>query len=259
MNPFETHGAISWHEYLAADIPLALNFYSELLGWTTSDMPTTDGEVYKLLHSGSKRVGGLMACPPGVPPCWTYYVTVSDIQKLLGENELDLIVPLQDTPVGPFAGFRDPQGASLFVIQYHDGNEEDEQTITSTQEAFLTHGAFAWFELQTADPKAAADWYSKLFGWTIDEQQMPGGNYWVISVGDTQIGGIMESVDPNVPSNWNSYVTVDDVDAIQAKAAELGATITAPAFDVPEVGRLLHISNPAGAALAFATWLPMPE
>ena len=106
---------------------------------------------------------------------------------------------------------------------------------------------------------AAADWYSKLFGWTVTEQQMPGGNYWVISVGDAQIGGIMESVDPSIPPNWNCYVTVDDVDAVQAKAAELGGTITVPAFDVPEVGRLLHINNPVGPALAFATWLPMPE
>ena len=115
-----------------------------------------DGEMYKLLYSGSKRVGGLMACPPGVPPCWTYYVTVNDIQKLLDENDLNLIVPLSDTMVGPFAAFLDPQGAYLSVIQYHDGGEEDDQTITSTYEAFLTHGAFAWFELQTADPSCGS-------------------------------------------------------------------------------------------------------
>lgn len=260
MNPFQTHGAFSWHEYLASDVPSALKFYSELLGWTTSDMPLPDGEMYKLLYSGSKRIGGLMACPPsGAPPCWTYYVTVNDIQKLLGETELNLIVPLGDTMVGPFAGFLDPQGAYLSVIQYHDGGEQDDKSITNNQEAFLTHGAFSWFELQTADPIDATDWYSKLFGWTVTEQHMEAGKYWVISAEGTQIGGIMESVDPNIPSHWNCYVTVDDVDAVQAKAAELGATITAPAFDVPEVGRLLHICDPAGVALAFATWLPFPE
>ena len=259
MNPFQTHGAISWHEYLAADVPSALKFYTELLGWGTSDMPLPDDEIYTLLHSKSKHVGGLMACPPGVPACWTYYVTVSDIQKLLEENELNLVVPLNDTMVGPFAGFLDPEGAYMSVIQYHDGNEQGDEAIADTQEAFLTHGAFSWFELQAADPKAAADWYSKLFGWTITEAQMPGGSYYVISVEGVKIGGIMKHVAPNIPSHWNCYVTVEDVDAVQAKAAELGATITAPAFDLPEVGRLLHICDPAGAALAFATWLPQHE
>jgi len=56
MNPFQTHGAISWHEYLAADVPSALKFYTELLGWTTTDLPVAENEVYTLLYSKSKRV-----------------------------------------------------------------------------------------------------------------------------------------------------------------------------------------------------------
>ncbi len=57
-----------------------------------------------------------------------------------------------------------------------------------------------------------------------------------------------------IPSHWTGYVTVDDVDAIETTARALGATITAPAFDLPGVGRLMHLLDPAGATLAFAQW-----
>ncbi len=257
MNPLQTHGAVSWHEYLASDVSSALKFYTELLGWTTTDLPVAENEVYTLLYSKSKRVGGLRASLPDIPVSWIYYVTVHGIRKLLEENELNLIVPLEESEGWPSAaGFLDPEGAYLSVIQYHDGNEQDDASITDIQDAFLTHGAFSWMELQAADPKTAADWYGKLFDWAITEEHMPTGSYYVISVEGIKIGGIMKCVDPNIPPHWNCYVTVDDVDAVQAKAAELGATITAPAFDLPEVGRLLHICDPTGASLAFATWLP---
>ncbi len=260
MNPFQTHGAFSWHEHLADDVPSAVQFYTQLLGLITSEMPMPDGNEYTILQSNGKHLAGLMACPPDTPPCWTYYVTVQDIQKLLADNELNMIVPLmENSTVGTFGGFLDPQGAYLAIIQYHDAHEADEHAIASTHEALTTHGAFSWFELQTPDPKAAADWYSSLFGWSITKIETP-STYYIASVNDTEFGGIMEPVAPGIPPHWNCYITVNDVDAVQAKAAELGATITAPAFDLPNVGRLLHICDPAGVAIAFATWAPQtPE
>jgi len=43
---------------------------------------------------------------------------------------------------------------------------------------------------------------------------------------------------------------------VQSKVVELGGTILAPAFDLPEIGRLLYTLDPAGLPLAFGTWLP---
>ncbi|MCY4159507.1 MAG: VOC family protein [Bacteroidetes bacterium] len=255
MNPFQTHGAFSWQEYLASDISPALDYYTQLLGLTISEMPMPDG-TYTMLHSNSKRVAGFMACPPGVPPCWTYYVTVHDIYRLLEENELNLIVPLQEIPmIGSFAGFLDPYGAYLAVIQYNESSESDEEAIASSQEALTTHGAFSWFELHTSEPKAAADWYSKLFGWSIRKIETP-SDYYIFSANGTEIGGIMALTDPEISPHWSCIVTVDDVDAVQSKATELGGAILVPAFDLPEVGRLLYTLDPIGIPLAFGTWVP---
>ncbi len=258
MNPFQSHGAFSWQEYLANDVPSALNFYTQLLGLSTSEMPMPDG-MYTMLCNDSKHLAGLMACPPDTPPCWSYYVTVQSIQKLLEENNLNLIVPLNDIMVGSFAGFLDPHGAYLSVIQYHAPHQGDEQSITRYQDTFTIHGAFSWFELQTHDPIAAGDWYSQLFGWSISELATPQGIYYMISVDDVNVGGIMESTDPNASPHWSCIVTVDDVDAVQAKASDLGATILAPSFDLDGVGRLLYILDPSGVPLSFATWLPLPS
>ena len=39
-----------------------------------------------------------------------------------------------------------------------------------------------------------------------------------------------------VPPHWNSYVSVDDIDATVAKVAPAGGTVIAPPFDVSTRG-----------------------
>ncbi len=58
---------------------------------------------------------------------------------------------------------------------------------------------------------------------------------------------------PNaMPDAWGAYVSVDDVDAAAARAAELGGTVVAPPFDVMAAGRMAVIQDPQGAA--FSLW-----
>ena len=252
MNPFATHGVISWSEYLAADLPRALAFYQELLGWSVEEMPMQSGDPYHVLVAGSHQTGGIMACPPGVPPCWTYYVTVHGVREWLKRNDLNILVPLTDTPVGPFLGFVDPQGAFLQAIQYAEPQDSGE--VPDVAAAYGTHGAVAWFELRTSDPAAAAEWYSDLFGWTVKEEQYALGPYITVSVDGTGIAGISQ-LPPGVEHpHWSAYVTVDDIDALETKARALGATIHAPPVDLPGVGRIMHIADPAGVTLSFAQW-----
>ena len=57
-----------------------------------------------------------------------------------------------------------------------------------------------------------------------------------------------------MPPAWNSYITVADADATAAKAAELGASVHAPPFDVMDAGRMAVIQDPQGAW--FLIWQP---
>ena len=115
-----------------------------------------------------------------------------------------------------------------------------------------THGAFSWSELTTGDPAAAADFYSRLFGWTIRETGPEMGGYRVASIGSDGIAGIM-AAPPQAqggPPAWGVYVTVNNVDETLATARRLGATICMEPMDVPGVGRMAMFSDPQGATLS---------
>ena len=64
------------------------------------------------------------------------------------------------------------------------------------------------------------------------------------------VAGLGERQDEGMPPHWNCYVTVEDADASAARAAELGATMLAPPFDVFDAGRMAAFADPQGAVLS---------
>lgn len=111
----------------------------------------------------------------------------------------------------------------------------------------ITHGAISWSELMTADPEAAVRFYGAVLGWKDDVMPMPQGNYHVQMLDDRPVGGIMALPEPDVPTVWVYYMTVDDVDAVASRAVELGGKIEVPAMDIPSVGRFCGLLDPQGA------------
>jgi hypothetical protein len=86
---------------------------------------------------------------------------------------------------------------------------------------------------------------------------MPGGGtYWLAAMGDQPVAGIFDISGPeytDVPESWMAYLAVDDVDARVKKAVAAGAKVMKPAFDVPEVGRIVILMEPGGAAIGWIT------
>jgi uncharacterized protein len=118
---------------------------------------------------------------------------------------------------------------------------------------YETHGAFSWSELMTSDPKAACDFYGKLFGWTVETSDMGSGPYHVVKVGDASIGGIMgkpPGAPADMPSMWGCYVTVTNVDQTLIAVKKLGGSVLMEPMDVKTVGRMAVIRDPQGAALS---------
>jgi predicted enzyme related to lactoylglutathione lyase len=63
-------------------------------------------------------------------------------------------------------------------------------------------------------------------------------------------GGVMKSP-PGVPhSFWLPYVHVDNTDALCEKAKRLGANVTVPPTDIPNVGRFACWMDPQQASIA---------
>jgi len=113
---------------------------------------------------------------------------------------------------------------------------------------------FVHVELHTKDLAKAKAFYSKLFGWQLQDMPMPGGGgtYTMIGVGEGVGGGMMANAD--APPHWLAYVSVDDIAAATKRAKELGATILQDVLEVGEYGTMSIIRDPTGATLAL--WKP---
>jgi len=117
---------------------------------------------------------------------------------------------------------------------------------------------FVHVELHTNDLARAKDFYSRLFGWKLQDMPMPGGgSYTMIDVGGGTGGGMMVNQAPGTPPHWMSYVGVDDIQAATRKAKDLGAKVVADVMDVGEYGSMSVITDPTGATIAM--WQARPH
>ena len=120
-----------------------------------------------------------------------------------------------------------------------------------------TPGTFSWADLSTTDQAAAKEFYAGLFGWEADDLPVGDGmTYSMQRIGGKSVAAIsqqpQQQADAGVPAMWNSYVTVASADDAAARAAELGATVHAPPFDVMDAGRMAVVQDPQGAF--FMVW-----
>ena len=112
------------------------------------------------------------------------------------------------------------------------------------------HGTFSWIDLSTGDHDGAKRFYGELFGWELED--MPAGDdmtYSMARIDGKDVAAVFKG-DGTLPVHWNSYVTVDDVDAMPEKVKGAGGTVLSEPFDVMEtVGRMCVIQDPTGAFL----------
>jgi predicted enzyme related to lactoylglutathione lyase len=121
------------------------------------------------------------------------------------------------------------------------------------------NGLFSWTDIGLPDPAAGRDFYTALFGWDAEDQFDPDGNYiyTMFSKGGKSVaglGGLPPGGDggEGPPPMWQSYVTVDDVDATIAAATRHGGSVIMPAMDVMTSGRMAILADPTGGV--FSLW-----
>ena len=113
---------------------------------------------------------------------------------------------------------------------------------------------FVHVELNTTDPDKARAFYTALFDWKLQDMPMPQGTYTTIDVGGGTGGGMLQQMIPGAASDWMPYMLVDDIAASTEKARSLGATVMKDVTEVPGMGWLSIITDPAGAI--FGLWKP---
>lgn len=112
-------------------------------------------------------------------------------------------------------------------------------------------GDHVWYELLTSDVEAAQRFYADVLGWTYADSGVPDMDYRIISAGAHPIGGAMQ-ITPEMAGEgarpiWLGYVTVADIDATIADVRSRGGKVLMEPMDIPMVGRIAMVTDPAGA------------
>lgn len=252
-------GSFCWYDCATRDVAAARVFYNELFGWTGEDQPLVGDEegFYTTFFRGAEKIAGLyeMKGPEfeGVPPHWTTYVWVDDVDdaaaKAKGLGGRLLAEPFDIPDVGRMAVVMDPQGA---VIQLYKGHEHEGTQVTDS-----SPGSFCWSELVTSDTNGAAGFYTELIGWkTVVEKMASGMIYTIFQNDDRGVGGMMKMEGEQwkgIPPHWMNYVSVVHVDKTAAAATALEGKVLVAPTDIPDIGRFAVIEDPTGAALSVIT------
>jgi predicted enzyme related to lactoylglutathione lyase len=238
-----------------ADQNAAKKFYTDVFGWTVFDAPMGPDAFYTMFKLDGRDVAAAYSLnkdqqEQGVPSHWMLYIATDNVDESARRaTELGatiVVQPFDVMDVGRMAVVRDPAGAmfSLWQANKHSG-------IGTKNE----DGAFCWADLNVPDQKAAANFYSQLFGWQLLPGEHDTSGYLHIKNGEEFIGGVptAEQRDPNAPPHWAIYFQAADCDNTVNKAKQAGARVYAGPLTLENVGRFAVVSDPQGAVFSVFT------
>lgn len=247
-------GSFCWVELGTTDQQAAKQFYGQLFGWAADDMPMGPDEFYTMFKLNGRDVGAAYKLRPEqvqmqVPPHWMLYIAVASVDasaKRAGELGGTVIVPPFDiVTAGRMTVVQDPTGPifSLWEAKEHHGIQVQQE-----------EGALCWADLLTKDRDRAAEFYSQLFGWTIEkEDESHQHGYYHIRNGDEYMGGMPapSQLLPGTTPHWSIYFQTADCEKKTAKAQSLGAKTLAANVKHENVGTLSIVADPQAATFCL--------
>ncbi|MFV2054173.1 VOC family protein [Aliiroseovarius sp. YM-037] len=116
-----TPGSAGWIGHAGPDSAKAKAFYSDVLGWTITELPMQDGSSYSAIAVNDTPIGGFSPMPED-SGSWTIFFTVEDVDartKAAEKAGATVIAGPMDMPgVGRMTTLLDPQGARFAIITY---------------------------------------------------------------------------------------------------------------------------------------------
>lgn len=244
-------GTPCWIDLGTPDQDAAAAFYGALFGWSVvedDNAERTGG--YRVATLRDKAIGGVMKLmEEGQPPAWSSYICVADADETAAKAKeaggTIVFEPMSVLDYGRMAFLSDPTGAMIGIWQ--PGKNVGAGLVNEP-------GALAWNELNTRDPAAAKEFYGAVFGWTFEDEGMPGGGtYTTILLNGNRVGGILDiaarGVPEEVPAHWQVYFATEDTDATVEQTKANGGGVMVEPFEVP-VGRIAILHDPHGASFA---------
>ncbi|MFJ3309872.1 VOC family protein [Streptomyces sp. NPDC086549] len=235
-------GGPCWTELGTTDLEGAKRFYTELFGWRPETDPREEAGNYTVAHLGDAAVAALTPLYQFQPVAWNVSFAVADADATARTVEeaggTVILGPLDVFDVGRFAVALDPTGAAFHLWQA--------RTFPGAG-LFNAPGSLGWVELATRETDRARDFYTTVFGWTVNASQW----YTQWGIGGEDFGGMADMGDrfpPEVPPHWMPYFAVADVDATAQVAVAAGGSVLMEPMSMGDVRRIAVLRDPQGAA-----------
>jgi predicted enzyme related to lactoylglutathione lyase len=108
------------------------------------------------------------------------------------------------------------------------------------------NGTFCWVDLGTPDVEGSRRFYSELLGWATEDVDTPDGTYTIARIDGKDVAG-MHAHEAGDVHNWDSYISVDDLDTTLERVVELGGRVTSGPHEIPESAWMAVIADGGGA------------
>jgi predicted enzyme related to lactoylglutathione lyase len=245
----------AWVDLSSHDAGASRDFYAKVFGWNVEVNPDPQYGGYALARLGDQDAAGIgPAMDPNAPTAWNIYIGTSDIDALAERAKSAggtvVMAPFDVGDQGKMAVFQDPAGA--FISAWQGSRMGGFQTDAPN--------SYGWAELNARGVEKVLPFYTSVFGWATRTSEMGEGQapYTEFLLDGESVAGAWEMnsmVPAEVPSYWQVYFAVDDVDASFRKAIDAGAReLTAPQ-DFPG-GRFAIVSDPQGASVGLLKTTP---
>lgn len=254
-------GKFIWHD-LISDTPAASrDFYSQLLGWSFSRLPTSIADYWVISHAGIP-IGGMvdqasLSTERDVSQ-WVSLLSVDSAQqardRVVAAGGTVLREPVSLGRRGTVAVFADAQGGIFASLETLAGDPDDSSGLAP-------EGSFFWHELWTGQVDAAASFYAALSG--LDIEALPGMSvdrgveFRVLRDEGKVRAGIRSLPLTDMPTMWMPYLRVASESRLRIlleRVTALGGQVLVPAIARPAGGFVAVIAGPSGAPVALQSW-----
>ncbi len=237
------HGVPSWVDHGTTDLDKSLAFYTELFGWDAQDQGEQAGHYHICLLRGLPVAGIGPLMDDSGHARWITYVNVNDAndtaERITKEGGTVVMGPMDVMGQGHLVIALDPAGAAFGAWQA--GMHKGALVVNEP-------GAYTWSHLLSRDLGTAKAFYTSVFGWGTEDE----ANSTSFTVDGRPVAGGMpmpDEVPAAVPSYWEAYFDVTDLDVASKLITERGGSINMTT-EMP-TGRIASVLDPVGAAFGI--------